>query len=170
MIRREVIENIGGFDERLRLLEDYEFALRLSLQGPWAFIREPLVVWHETMVSLYHDARSEEIAAKEVQVLEEYLAQTEGARRHRSARSHALAALKRTRRHLWASKMKISYSGLRSALAEAVLEFEKYRSAAFRRSPWFPKMRAVAIEFWSREILQPTAPLPQVQPLDSQRL
>src|SRR3954470_1099780 len=54
MIRREAIEKIGGFDESLRLLEDHELALRLSLEGPWAFIREPLVVWHETAGSLYH--------------------------------------------------------------------------------------------------------------------
>ena len=37
----------GGEDwwiqRRFRLLEDYDFALRLSLLGPFAFIREPLV-------------------------------------------------------------------------------------------------------------------------------
>ena len=28
-------------------MEDYDLALRLSLLGPWTFIADPLVVWHE---------------------------------------------------------------------------------------------------------------------------
>ena len=42
-IRREVFERVGGFNESLRILEDYEFALRLSAEGSWGVIREPLV-------------------------------------------------------------------------------------------------------------------------------
>jgi len=48
-VRRELLEQIGCFREdlHLQLNEDYELALRLSLMGPWAFIADPLVVWHE---------------------------------------------------------------------------------------------------------------------------
>jgi glycosyltransferase involved in cell wall biosynthesis len=46
-VRREVLEQSGYFREDLRIMEDYDLALRLSLIGPWAFIADPLVVWHE---------------------------------------------------------------------------------------------------------------------------
>ena len=46
-IRRTVFERIGGFDTSLKYLEDYDLPLRLSLEGPWAFIQEPLVIYGE---------------------------------------------------------------------------------------------------------------------------
>src|SRR5712691_1987531 len=46
-IRRCALERTGGFDERMRYMDDYNLALRLSLEGPWGFIRQPLVVWRQ---------------------------------------------------------------------------------------------------------------------------
>jgi glycosyltransferase involved in cell wall biosynthesis len=46
-VRREVLEQTGYF--RPGIMEDYDLALRLSLLGPWAFIADPLVVWHEQL-------------------------------------------------------------------------------------------------------------------------
>jgi glycosyltransferase involved in cell wall biosynthesis len=46
-VRRKALDQTGYFRENLRIMEDYDLALRLSLVGPWAFIAEPLVVWHE---------------------------------------------------------------------------------------------------------------------------
>lgn len=43
---REALEEAGCFRQDLWLMEDYDLALRLSLLGPWAFIAEPLVIWH----------------------------------------------------------------------------------------------------------------------------
>ncbi len=45
-IRRWAWEQVGGFDESLTYMEDHDLAVRLSLLGPWAIIREPLVVYH----------------------------------------------------------------------------------------------------------------------------
>ncbi len=44
-VRREALEQSGYF--RQGIMEDYDLALRLALTGPWAFIADPLVVWHE---------------------------------------------------------------------------------------------------------------------------
>ena len=44
-VRRDALEQTGYF--RPGMMEDYDLALRLSLMGPWAFIADPLVVWHE---------------------------------------------------------------------------------------------------------------------------
>jgi glycosyltransferase involved in cell wall biosynthesis len=46
-VRREVLDHSGYFREDLRIMEDYDLALRLSVAGPWAFIADTLVVWHE---------------------------------------------------------------------------------------------------------------------------
>jgi glycosyltransferase involved in cell wall biosynthesis len=44
---KTTLDKIGGFNPRLSILEDFEFAFRLSLAGNWAYINEPLVVWHD---------------------------------------------------------------------------------------------------------------------------
>jgi hypothetical protein len=43
-IRREAFDKVGGFNESLRLLEDYELSVRLSVLGIWGVISDPLVV------------------------------------------------------------------------------------------------------------------------------
>ena len=45
-VRRGLLNQVGLFNENFRLLEDYDLALRLALTGPWAYIAEPLVIWH----------------------------------------------------------------------------------------------------------------------------
>ena len=46
-VRREALDRIGYFRKDLRIMEDYDLALRLSLAGPWALITDSLVIWHE---------------------------------------------------------------------------------------------------------------------------
>lgn len=43
-IRRDAFEQVGGYNERLRLLEDYDLSLRLATLGPWGVLSEPLVL------------------------------------------------------------------------------------------------------------------------------
>jgi glycosyltransferase involved in cell wall biosynthesis len=63
IIRRWAFEKIGGFNENLSILEDHDIALRLSSQGPWAYIDEALITKNETDQSLgmmgRHDRVSE---------------------------------------------------------------------------------------------------------------
>jgi GT2 family glycosyltransferase len=48
MIRRDVFLELGGFDSRLRYLEDYEFGIRLVASGNEAhFLGEPLFIYHQ---------------------------------------------------------------------------------------------------------------------------
>ena len=45
-IRREAFERVGGFNVDLRILEDYELALKLSSVGVWGVIGDSLVIKH----------------------------------------------------------------------------------------------------------------------------
>jgi hypothetical protein len=45
-VRRKVLTRIGGFDESFSIMEYHDLALHLSLVGPWAYIKEPLVIYH----------------------------------------------------------------------------------------------------------------------------
>ena len=143
MIRRRVLDKIGVFDASIRYLEDVEYPLRLSLEGPWAFIKTPLVVWRESMTnSVYKNSVRDELCTNEcmVKVLEVHLARVEKAGRPARLRAYVNGELKSARRHLWASRMREAKSG-KSALAASIELIEHYRNALFRRSPWYPKMR-----------------------------
>jgi glycosyltransferase involved in cell wall biosynthesis len=148
-IRREVLEKIGGFDEKLWLLEDHELALRLSLEGPWAFIKDPLVIWRETRAgSLYKDSQKDDERWMEplVSILEKHLERVSGDRRHSALGPCVARELNRARRELRLSRMcKKTTHGL-SLLGSAFKAIEHYRKAVFRRSPFFPKMKTVSIE------------------------
>lgn len=45
-VRRETFVRVGGFSEKLRLLEDYELSLRLAMEGRWGVISDSLVIKH----------------------------------------------------------------------------------------------------------------------------
>ena len=44
MVRRDILNKLGGFDEALYSLVDWDCALRVSRLGDWAFVDEPLVI------------------------------------------------------------------------------------------------------------------------------
>jgi glycosyltransferase involved in cell wall biosynthesis len=71
-VRREALEQTGYFRFPRGLLEDYDLALRLSLMGPWAFIADPLVVWHEQVGdNLSRTHTPLEIAARAFEILQD---------------------------------------------------------------------------------------------------
>jgi glycosyltransferase involved in cell wall biosynthesis len=148
MIRRDVLQKIGGFDEKIRYLEDVEYPLRLSLEGPWAFIRTPLVVWRESMTnSVYKNSLKEELCTSEcmVQVYEWHLARVEKQAKPARLRDRVDAELKKARRHLWAAKAR-QVKSWKSKVADGLELMERYRSGVHRRTPWYPKMKIVMVE------------------------
>mgnify|MGYP002737498535 CR=1 FL=1 len=52
LIRCDAFRNAGGFKRELRLLEDHDLAFRLSLNGPWAFVADPLVEKYNDTVGI----------------------------------------------------------------------------------------------------------------------
>lgn len=144
VIRRSVLEKIGGFDEGLRFQEDYDLPLRLSLEGPWAFIREPLVIWRESKAgSWYKSSQREEVCCSTctVRVFEKHLATVRGSYQRKSLVKQVNRGLKKARRELRVVRMKHMKSLGASGIAVLLRNAEMYRNAAFRRSHWFPKMK-----------------------------
>jgi glycosyltransferase involved in cell wall biosynthesis len=151
MIRREVLEKIGGFDAAIRYHEDLEFPQRLSLEGPWAFIATPLVIWRESMTnSVYKNSIRDEVCAGEcaVTVFEMHLARVQGAGSSARLRRLVSRELKKARRDLWLSRMRAK-GGFETAVAHAAAIIERYRGAFYRRSPWYPRMKVVPLDRWA---------------------
>lgn len=145
-IRREAFEKAGGFDEELKYLEDYDLPLRLALTGPWAFIREPLVIYSESSAeSFSKQALKEPFTLNEcaLKIFERTLASIEEGDQHASLRPHLKRQLRNIRRGIDELKLsEMSFWGAR-AMAHLSRKVGRYQGAIFRRSPWFPKMISI---------------------------
>ena len=153
VIRREVLKRIGGFNEGLRLLEDTDLALRLSLEGPWAFVREPLVVWRESQESLYQESRVESIRSKKpmVQILETHLARVEAVYQRKNLWKRVNRELNRARRELRAASLSQMSSWKEARVGRFLQKMEQYRRSVFLRTPSFPKMKVVSFDDWESQ-------------------
>jgi glycosyltransferase involved in cell wall biosynthesis len=145
VVRRAVLQEIGGFDERFWLLEDYDLALRLSVRGDWAFVRDPLVIWRESATSsLSRDAVQDDRRWKQplVDILEKQLHWANGEARDDRREKWLRGELKRARRQLSVARIgQMSFAGA-SIVSKGLERLEQYRSALHRRLPWFPRMQA----------------------------
>lgn len=146
-VRRDVLERIGGFDESFRILEDAELALRLSLEGPWAFIREPLAI-RQTKVenSLSQETTPLVVAQNMSRLLEGVLHIVESRRQYISLRPRIVRELARSRRYLRAAQFQSSGRFGAWPLGWMLERIEDYRQAAYRRTPWFPRMKVCPVD------------------------
>lgn len=148
-IRRAAFEKVGGFDARLKYLEDWDLALRLSLQRPWCFIREPLVVWRQRATdSLSHVVRKDELLLRQgvVEVRERAMSRL-GVSHGGSARLPQLMrkGLAHNRRELLIAR--IGRRGrLGRLLAKVLKRGERYREAFWSHTPSFPRMQVVPLD------------------------
>src|SRR6266571_2191250 len=147
-IRRNAWEKVGGFREDLKYLEDYDLPLRLSLEGPWAFIKEPLVIYGQgSPGSFSQQALKDPIVLKEceLKLFERIQASLgDGIKQGRVQKSvtYRLAML---RRQLKATKLARSESLALRAVSSLLMIMDHYLMAAFRRSPWFPAPITISV-------------------------
>jgi glycosyltransferase involved in cell wall biosynthesis len=143
MIRRTALEKCGHFDESLRILEDGDLALRLSSEGPWAFIREPLVIWRETAGSAYQNARHDQpaILQAHIKILEANISRSSDSMEER-VHELIVSEIKRARRQLKAITLSSTSSPVATMTGALLQCIERCRRYAFLRSPWFPQMKA----------------------------
>ena len=146
-VRSWALKQAGGYDETLRLLEDWDIALRLAVLGPWAFIQEPLAIWNPNgSGSLVTEARKNPIALKEsaLQLHNNALKNALGGNRRRLVRE-LKRKLSSTHRELQALRVgRMQFLG--AAMIGLLLQkAERYRQAIVRRTPLFPRMKAAPL-------------------------
>jgi glycosyltransferase involved in cell wall biosynthesis len=152
-IRRRALERIGGFDETLWVLEDYELALRLSLEGPWGYIREPLVTYRQGSAdSLTAAAEADQVRLWEcvVRLRTSLFERIQNSDEHRHLRKPFLHGLRASRRILRATQLSGDAGWASSNLGRTLARLDSCRSAIHRRSPWYPKMKVTSIADWCR--------------------
>jgi glycosyltransferase involved in cell wall biosynthesis len=141
-IRRSVLVRIGGFNESFRLMEDMELAMRLSLEGPWTFIREPLATRQDKLDrTLGHEATPQIVCENEVRIREGIVRIVERENRLVAFRPLMERELRRARRRLRAVQIQGNSTLGAGALGWGLGRVERYREALCRRTPWFPKMK-----------------------------
>jgi glycosyltransferase involved in cell wall biosynthesis len=140
-IRRKVFDKVGGFREDLRYLEDYDLPLRLSLEGPWAFIREPLVIYGEcTPASFSQTAMRDQLILREcaVKIFERMLTLVNGKVGRANLRKLLKHRLWLLRLLLIAAKAMQANFWAARVIGQTLIILEHCLRAAYRRSPWFP--------------------------------
>jgi glycosyltransferase involved in cell wall biosynthesis len=72
VVERALLNEVGGFDKKLRINEDWDLSIRMAQKVRFAFVPEPLVVIYRTADSVSSD-RAADTAARE-RLLTEYAA------------------------------------------------------------------------------------------------
>lgn len=142
-IWRTALERVGGFDESLWLLEDYDLALRLSVQGPWGFIREPLVIWRQgTTDSLSQKALVDRIQLKGnlIKIRTRILESLSGVKSLKRVRDLLSRELRMDRRELWSSKVS-EHAEWGKMINETIVFAGKCDNYLYRRLPGYPLMK-----------------------------
>jgi glycosyltransferase involved in cell wall biosynthesis len=141
-VRREALEKVGGFDADLRTAEDYDLSLRLSLEGPWGFIAEPLTIWRAGATnSLSKMAVQDQIKLKEneIKIFERMLSRIKGTGQERLERLLS-KRLSEFRRRLALAQLSKTKSGTAQFRANLVGAVENYRTRIAGKLSKLPKM------------------------------
>jgi glycosyltransferase involved in cell wall biosynthesis len=148
-VRRSALKRSGGFDENLWSLEDYDLALKLSFEGPWGLISEPLVVWHQGSAgSLSKKAYEDQIKLKQnmITVKTRALSRLRDAGQLPSAQKILNRELQYANLDLRAAKMEQRGTSFARGIARLLNLAERVRNFTYRRSPWFPKVACKALQ------------------------
>lgn len=143
-IRREALEAIGCFDSSLRYLEDYDIALRLALLGPWGYIEDPLVLFRQSTtgdsMSLHALSVRRQLAESMLHIRMKIKAAMDGM--DPPMRSRYLArSVRKAQRDRWAALARDRTPIAGRYLYDFYERFDHYSEAAFRRSPFYPRMQ-----------------------------
>lgn len=138
-IRRETLQQVGNFREDLRIMEDYDLAVRLSLTGPWAFIADPLVSWTGgSENSLTRAATHRDISTRAYNILSNLAAsdQTAG----KLPKQILYPRLRFLRWSAWANQLATSPKILTALGGRIVLRLLQAYKGVSHRLPSFPQM------------------------------
>ena len=133
LIKKQYVDEIGGFDERLEILEDYDLALKLSFLCRWGYDSEPLVLYHCPSGQSLSSGVSPE---REIQTMELILFHLDSFLRDRAIRVPRLLA--KRRRFLRIQKKLHPLSSGRKLL--------RIYQGLIRRMPGYPRPHVVPLD------------------------
>lgn len=146
VIRRAAFQQLGGFDERLRVLEDYDLALRLAVRGPWAFVSEPLVEWKQSQDSLSHILKQSSVTHESWgRILEDFVEKIPTSQAFEKVRNLSRAASNQSKRELRARRLSDSGVFWKRAAGNTYLQIQRACTIAKRHSPWYPRMETASL-------------------------
>jgi glycosyltransferase involved in cell wall biosynthesis len=137
-VRRSAFDAVGGFRPELRLLEDYELALRLAASGEWGILTEPLVLKRNETDGIGVQCERDQLKHFEtcVAVISAFLKRDQSLPPVAAARlQKSLAGL---RLALRAERLKANGSGLRVLLGHLLAAWVRVTKAIHRRLPSWP--------------------------------
>jgi hypothetical protein len=141
-IRRDALRQAGAFNEAYGYMEDFDLALRLALQGDWAYVATPLVLWNlGSNESLTKKAVADEIRCCEItlEIRRSIVKSAEGRCSTRQQRN-LTREMRRTGRILRAMRM-CAGPGIVRVAGTALKDYELLRKRIFTHMPWYPAMR-----------------------------
>lgn len=142
VVRREEFDRAGGFQSNLKVLEDYDLALKLSLRGPWVFTSEPLTVWKQGEDSLSHVLKHSPVFREAwCRILDGAVANMSASSDYATACNLAVSAVRSARREIAAYRLCQSKRWLPKTTGRAYLESRMLFARVFRHSPWYPTMK-----------------------------
>lgn len=147
-IRRTSFESVGGFNAALKYLEDYDLPLRLALEGPWAFIRDPQVTYGGTTDgSFSHQALKDPITLKqcELEIFGQMLERTNNSIEYRRMPRFLRRRIRRFQFGLLENRLRNANVPGAKTTAAIMERVAHYDESLFRRSPWFPRMMTASL-------------------------
>jgi glycosyltransferase involved in cell wall biosynthesis len=146
-IRRPALLACGGFDEALWVMEDYDLALKLAAQGPWAVIADPLVVWHGGAENSLSEAAYRD-PVRLHSAIERILTRCLHAAGSRDAAARFFLKRRRAiaRREIRSAWLRSQPGRLRPALGALVSRADALGQRLLRRLPGYPRMRVEPVQ------------------------
>jgi len=127
-------------------MEDHDLAMRLSLVGPWAYIKEPLVIYHaDKPEGLSYRARKEKIQLQKVMVRMYSKILRDNRIKCPKTRRQMEHNLKIAQRRLHVAQG-YGERAICTAFLCNLLGLKRFKRAIYRRSPWFPKMKDIPLD------------------------
>jgi hypothetical protein len=106
MLRRQIVDKVGGYDESLRTSEDFEFQFRVAQACPVGI--DPRIQWHKRQHPLNASADTERILIRKIDVRRRVL-ETETIGRRRRKLKQSIAS--------WHADLAYFYTGRNNVMA-----------------------------------------------------
>jgi glycosyltransferase involved in cell wall biosynthesis len=142
-IRREALDRVGLFNPQMRYWVDFDLELRLSLLGPWAFVREPLVIYSgDSEGSLAEESVRNNLVVRQYAIeVRERVLNSLATQDMQVVRDLLRREISQSGRELAATKLANGETLGRRVVGKALLKTARCNRAISRRLPGFPKMK-----------------------------